>query len=172
MARLRQPFRGVLHRHDGTQDNPLTQITGLAGETANRVEMMQQFGFTSHPPAGTHCIILPLGGKTAHGIVIATENGQHRARSLAEGETVIYNSHGDNVRLLADGTIEINCQKLVINAAQSVQINSPQVNLSGSLTAAENLTAGGDVADQGGSKTMQGMRDVYNGHQRTPPTSM
>jgi phage baseplate assembly protein V len=171
MGKFRWPFRGVLNITDGAADNQLTQISGLAGETNNAVEMMQHFGFSSSPPAGSQCVVLPLGGKTAHGIVIATENGQHRVRGLLPGEVVIYNAHGDTVRLLDEGLIEINCKNLVINASESVKINSPQIDASGNLHADGNLVAAGDVADANG-KTMAGMRDVYNRHVRTPSTSM
>ncbi|WP_254000364.1 phage baseplate assembly protein domain-containing protein, partial [Kingella kingae] len=39
------------------------------------IEQLQQFGFTSHAPAHTDVIVVPLGGDTSHGIVIASEHG-------------------------------------------------------------------------------------------------
>jgi phage gp45-like len=61
----------------------------------------------------------------------------------------------------ADGTIEV-------VASTKVQISSPLVNMSGSLTVQGNIVAQGDISDHG-NKAMAGMRGTYNGHTHTDP---
>jgi phage baseplate assembly protein V len=157
LARVRQPFRGTITHNNNTPDNQMVQVTGLAGESLPDVELMQQYGFSSNPPAGTPAIIIPLGGKTAHGIIIATEGGAARIKPLAEGEAVIYNARGDYIVLRHDGLAEIHCRQLQITAPDGVSIDAPNVDITGNLKAAE-------VMDQHGGKSMSGMRGVFNLH--------
>jgi len=86
---VRQAFRGVLNRIISSNPIQTAQVAGLADETLQDVEHIQQFGFTSNPPAGTEAIIIPLGGTSTHGIIIATENGNYRIKSLASGEVAV-----------------------------------------------------------------------------------
>ena len=46
---------------------------------------------------------------------------------------------------------------------------SPTTEVDGDMLVHGNVTADRNVADQGGAKTMAGMRDVFNGH--TQPVS-
>lgn len=138
LARIRRPFRGVINRVDNTPDNQLMQVSGLDTEDLPGVEFMQQYGFSSSPPAGTQCIILPLGGKTGHGVIVATENGGLRFKPLKAGEAVIYNSAGDFIALHGDRITEINCQTLLINASEKVDIQTPLVNISKDLKVGRN----------------------------------
>ena len=75
---IRQAFRGKIARTDAGGGVQRTQIEGLDGETVQALEHAEQFGFTGHPPAGSDCIVLPLGGQTSHGIVVNTCNGAYR----------------------------------------------------------------------------------------------
>ena len=140
----------------------------LAGEQLQDVELMQQFGFTSAPPAGTQMILLPLGGRTSASVIVATEHGSYRLQLGNQGEVAIYNLWGDHVWLKQDRTMDV-------VAGLKVAITSPLVTMSGNLTVAGNITsaanimAAGNVADAGGVKTMAGMRTVYNGHTHTDP---
>ena len=96
---IRQAFRGKIARTDAGGGVQRTQIEGLDGETVQALEHAEQFGFTAHPPAGSDCIVLPLGGQTSHGIVVNTCNGAYRITNLQEGETAVYNADGAKVVL-------------------------------------------------------------------------
>ncbi|STU35668.1 Mu-like prophage protein gp45 [Klebsiella pneumoniae] len=76
---------GVLTRVKSDLTIQQVQVKGLAGEQLQDAELFQHFGFTSCPPAGTQCIVLPIGGQTSHAIIIATENGAYRLQ-VASGE--------------------------------------------------------------------------------------
>jgi phage baseplate assembly protein V len=148
---VRQAFRGVLNRVNASEPMQTAQVAGLADETLQDVEHIQQFGFTSNPPPGTEAIIIPLGGTTTHGIVIATENGDYRIKSLASGEVAIYNQSGASITLKNGKVINIDCNELNINASAGVNITAPDVNCSQQLTANGQINGNGGMAVKGGS---------------------
>lgn len=148
---IRQAFRGVLHLVKSADNIQKVQASGLADETLQDVELMQQFGFTSVPPANTQAVILPIGGQTTHGIVIATENGSLRVKNLQGGEVAIYDESGSSIVLKKGRLIEIDCDVLKINAATKVDISSPLVETDQVFTAQGQINGNGGMAVQGGS---------------------
>jgi phage baseplate assembly protein V len=164
----RQAFRGLLGSLDKTKRVQLATLEGLNGEALQATELFQHFGFTSAPPVGTQVIVLPLGGKTSAAVLVATENGNYRLQLGADGECAIYNQWGDHVWLKQNRRMEL-------VSALSVDITTPDVNMSGRLNVAGNITGGADiqaaaeVKDQGGTKSMSGMRNVYNNHTHSDP---
>lgn len=148
---IRQAFRGVLHLVKSADNIQKVQASGLADETLQDVELMQQFGFTSVPPANTQAVILPIGGQTTHGIVIATENGSFRVKNLQGGEVAVYDESGSSIVLKKGRLIEIDCDVLKINAATKVDISSPLVETDQVFTAQGKINGNGGMAVQGGS---------------------
>ena len=148
---IRQAFRGVLHLVKSADNIQKVQASGLADETLQDVELMQQFGFTSVPPANTQAVILPIGGQTTHGIVIATENGSFRVRNLQGGEVAVYDESGSSIVLKKGRLIEIDCDVLKIKAATKVDISSPLVETDQVFTAQGQINGNGGMAVQGGS---------------------
>jgi len=161
LSGIRLAFRGVVTLIKSTGAVQLVQVDGMSGEQLQDAELFQQFGFTSNPPAGTMAIILPIGGKTAHGMVIATEHGALRLKGLASGEMAIYNQWGDHVILAAD-------RRMKVVSSLAVDITTPTVNMSGNLNVAGSIVAQGDISDHG-NKSMLGMRMIYNGHTHSDP---
>jgi len=161
LSGIRLAFRGVLTLVKSAGAVQLVQLDGMSGEQLQDAELIQQFGFTSNPPAGTMAIVLPIGGKTAHGIVIATEHGTLRLKGLASGEMAIYNQWGDHVTLSAD-------RRMKVVSSLAVDITTPTVNMSGNLNVAGSIVAQLDISDHG-NKTMLGMRTTYNAHTHSDP---
>jgi phage gp45-like len=176
-AATRAAFRGVLGQLDVSKPVQLANIDGLAGEAIEGLELLQQFGFTSAPPAGTTVIALPLGGRTSASVIVATEHGAYRLKLTAAGEAALYNQDGDHVWLKRNGHVHI-------KASMQVEIETPNVlmhqNLAvgGSITAGGAIAANGSITDQAdsGGVTMEAMRAAYNGHTHgsspTPTPSM
>jgi len=150
LSGIRQAFRGVLQRSGEGAGSQLIQGEGLAGEPLQDLELFQQFGFTSRPPAGTAIVVLPLGGRTSHGIIIATENGQYRVKGLAEGETAIFNAFGDTF-VFKDGQIDGTTKRFTLTATESMQFDSPQAHFTGAVSVQQQLSGNGGLAIQGGS---------------------
>ncbi|HHE9397229.1 phage baseplate assembly protein V [Haemophilus sp. HN_Hi14] len=148
---IRQAFRGVLHLVKSADNIQKVQASVLADETLQDVELMQQFGFTSVPPTNTQAVILPIGGQTTHGIVIATESGSFRVKNLQGGEVAVYDESGSSIVLKKGRLIEIDCDVLKINAATKVDISSPLVETDQVFTAQGQINGNGGMAVQGGS---------------------
>ena len=134
LGKIRLAFRGVITLVKAAGNVQLLQVDGLAGEQLQDNELFQHYGFTSNPPPGTMAIILPIGGKTAHGVIIATEHGSYRV-DLRSGESAIYDNQGQKVHLTRDGIVIDGAGKPVtVQNTPSVDFITPQVNLSGDLT--------------------------------------
>lgn len=161
LASIRLAFRGVIGLVKAAGQVQLVQAAATRGEKIQDAEYFQHYGFTSNPPAGTMAILLPIGGKTAHSIVVATEHAAFRLKNLATGETAIYTQNGDKIIIHLDGTIEV-------DASTKVNITSPLVAMSGNLTVAGNIVAAGDISDHN-NKSMASMRGTYNTHTHNDP---
>lgn len=89
------------------------QATFLADETLDRLERIQEFGFTSTPKPGAQVVALFLNGSRDHGVIIACDDGTVRPQDVAEGEAAVY-SYGkyqvrvknDRIQVGKDGTYE------------------------------------------------------------------
>lgn len=157
MAGVRQGFRGVLTRTRSTGSVQLVQGDGVAGEQLQDNELFQHYGFTSHPLPGTMAVILPVGGKTSHGIVIATEHGSYRLKALAPGEVALYTDEGARIVMKRGRLIEtdcdvfkVNCKTWEVNASDKADFNTPMLTASAQVTAQGQVNGNGGLAVQGG----------------------
>lgn len=137
------------------------QLRLLAGEVKDGVEHFEPFGFTSHPKPGAEHLTVFLDGDRSHGITVVVTDRRYRLQGLPEGGVALYDSEGTSFVLSADGEAKL-------TAAVKVQIDSPMVDITGSLHVGQHIVAEGDVADQGGT-TMAGMRAIYDGHDHDLP---
>lgn len=146
LAGVRSAVRAVLQGIALAQRVQRVNAEALAGEVLQDVELMQQFGFTSAPPAGAQLIVLPLGGRTSAAVIVATEHGSYRLQLGAQGECAIYNQWGDLVHLKADRSIRV-------VAALKLRVESPLAEFTGDMTVAGTITATVDVV--GGGKSLK-----------------
>ena len=98
-TQVRQCFLGIVARGSSSS----LQLKGFADEVLQEVELVQQVGFSSHVPDAAKVVVIPLQGKTAKSIVVATSGGAIKI-DVAEGETCIYDQFGHSVWLKKDGT--------------------------------------------------------------------
>ncbi|WP_316154703.1 phage baseplate assembly protein V [Cupriavidus sp. BIC8F] len=148
---IRLAFRAVISRVNSGPAVQLVQADGLAGERLQDNELMQHYGFTSNPPAGTMAVVLPVGGKTSHGVIIATEHGSYRFKEVAPGELALYTDEGDYAHFKHGNIVEISTGTLRINASVKVELNTPLVEASQKLTVQGLLTGNGSMAISGGA---------------------
>lgn len=139
---LRLPFRARLTQLNGDPALQLAQGQGLAGEQAQAVEVVQQFGFSSGIPEGSQLIVLPLAGRSSANVVIATEHGTYRLK-VGPGEARMYSQEGAYVHIKQGRVIEAECDDFrlrvknaaVIEAGQGILLDTPQTTLTGNMTA-------------------------------------
>lgn len=164
MSGVRQAFRGVVggyrHRAAGPM---LARAEGLADEQLVDVEIMQQAGLVSGLPAGTPIIVLPIGGKTAQSVVIASEHGTYRVL-VAPGEVALYHlTEPDcSVHLKAGRIVELKCDKCEISADTEVTITSPILRVSEDI----------EVRSAGAPYSLNAFLAAYNGHKHTETGSI
>ena len=139
-SQIRQTFLGIVARGD----SKALQLKGFTDETLQEVELIQQVGFSSQSPEGAKVVVLPLQGKTAKSVLVATTGGAVVV-NVAKGETCVYDQFGHQVLLYKDGI------KMMGN-----------VEIIGGLKVSENIESKGEVSDKTGS--MQQMRVTYNIH--------
>ncbi len=163
------------------------QLAIFSGEVRDGVERWEDYGFTSHPPPGAEAIVLALGGNTDHGAVIKVADRRYRLTALAAGEVALYDDQGQVIHFKRDKTIHIygcdpltadigvaatiTCPLVTLVASTKVTMTTPLLEVSGAITAGTNIIATGQVYDDGGAKSMSGMRSVYNNHQHNDPVS-
>lgn len=98
-SQVRQSFLGIVARGSAKA----LQLKGFADEVLTDTELYQQVGFSSFIPEGAKVVVIPLQGKTAKSIVVATSGGAITI-DLSDGETCIYDQFGHSVWLKEDGT--------------------------------------------------------------------
>ncbi|WP_051183013.1 phage baseplate assembly protein V [Desulfocurvibacter africanus] len=148
------------------------QLDLLAGETRDKVERFEEYGFASALLPGCEAAVMFVGGHRGHGIVVATADRRYRPNDLQAGETCLYTDEGDRITLRRGRVVEIQAGAKVtvtapeveIVASTSVTVDSPTAVFTGDVQCAS-LAASGAVAD--GTGTMDAMRQVFNAHQHT-----
>jgi len=150
----RQAVRGVLKRLDATRVLPPAQVKGLDSEQL-QAELMQHYGFASAPLEGAEVVILPMGGSSAHGVIIASVDGRYRIQ-LQPGEVALHTDEGDHILLKRGRVMELVTETLLVKASSKVRFETPLVE------ATNDVHADGDVSDQ--VRTMAADREIYNQH--------
>lgn len=157
MARQRGAFRGKLIMQQAAGRVPRVQVRALATELLQQVELFQHFGLATRPPGGSDLILIPIGGKTGHCVAVASEHPAIREiiGELVEGESVLYNRHGDRVSIKNGRIIEFKAQSEVV-------VNAPLARCKGNLLVEGNIAATGSVSDATGS--IAAMRATFDAH--------
>ncbi|AHM72432.2 phage baseplate assembly protein V [Yersinia hibernica] len=175
LNRIRKAFRAVLTRVNSAGQVQTVQARGLAGEQIQDNELFQHYGFTSNPLPGTMAVILPLGGKTSHGVIIATENAAYRLTGLESGEVALYTDEGAKIVLkrgriidVECDTYRVTCKQYEVNAEEKADFNTPMVTASEQVTAQNKITGNGGMAIQGGTgATFEGNIEQTGGNYTT-----
>jgi phage baseplate assembly protein V len=151
--------RGVLNviKDDKTS---LLQISLLLKEIASDVEFFQPYGHASHPHPGAEVLSLAVGANKDHIIVVCANDKRYKI-PLEEGESAIYASWGDKIVLKKNNIVEVTTSKMIINAVDSVEINTidfkvnasakamfttPLIEASANILATQNIVATAQMA--------------------------
>lgn len=114
------------------------QVRIRDGELMDDVEHWLPFGFASRVVPGAIPLLLAIGGHRAHTVAVCVDDPRYRPRDLQEGESVLYNRWGDEVRL-KDGRI------IAIKAGAAVEVEAPEIRTKGLLKHDGDIEATGDV---------------------------
>jgi phage baseplate assembly protein V len=70
------------------------QVEAFTDEVMDKIERLQEYGFTSVPLDGAECVLVFLGGNRSHGVVVATDDRRTRLKDLASGDVALWNAGG------------------------------------------------------------------------------
>lgn len=167
---IRLAFRGVLTLVKAAGAVQLVQADGLAGEQLQDNELFQHYGFTSNPAPGTMAIVLPIGGRTAHGIIVATEHGAYRLKNLASGEVALYSQFGQVIKLRADGGIDIHAPAGIdVASGATLRLSGQEVHVHAASVYRFDANGQGQKWDGAGVETWQDDDTVKPHHNHAPP---
>lgn len=115
--------RAVLETADDSDGMQVVKLNLLAGETRDKVERFQNFGFTSNPPANSECVALAIGGNRDHLIVVVAGDRASRIKNLETGEAAFHNIAGDHLTFKNTGTLEGEVSKNVeLTIAENMEL--------------------------------------------------
>ena len=167
--------RGIIKTTDDSTIIQKLQLSLLADEVIDKLDHIQQYGFTSVPKEGAETVALFIGGNRDHGVVIATDDRRYRKKDLENGEVALYTDEGDYIYFKRNGEIwvsaaakvKVTAPNVEIVASTKVTLTSPTVETSGNLNVggnvvAVNVTASGAVSANG--VTIANIKTTFNSH--------
>jgi phage baseplate assembly protein V len=119
--------RAVVALVDDAGKLQVLQLGVLADETRDGCERFQEYGFTSVPLPGAEAVVLFVGGRRDHPLVVAVDDRRHRKTGLEPGESALYNHAGAYVLCKADGSVEVHAPGSVSVNGQTVVLNGGQL---------------------------------------------
>ena len=151
---------------DDSRSAQLLQVKLNDSETRDDTPRIAEFGLTSRPPDGSDVLVVFLGGDRSKGVVVATAHQASRPKGLLAGETMLYDLWGKSVHLTKAGGIVVEAQgapvtvnnatTVTFNAADSVELVTPLLHVTG------DIVAGGNITDS--VRSMAADRELFNAH--------
>ena len=138
----------------------LAQVTGLAGETKQSVEVLHPYGWFANLPAGADVVLLQVMGSRDHVVALGGDAMGQNVASAA-GEFGAKHASGTFFHFTADGRLTMQDA----SGAKVVMMNNGTVVVTGSLLVS------GDITDNytTQNETMAGQRTIYNEHTHLVP---
>lgn len=150
------------------------QVNAL-GSTYDKLQRLQNYGFTSVPNTEAEGLLLSIGGNSNTSIIVVMDDSRYRITGLESGDVAIYDNKGQIIKLTKDGIsieteqdagVTIKCKKANIEAdetliksdkatieaseavikSDNIKLDGSQVQCTGNLEVQGNLTVKGDVA--------------------------
>lgn len=122
--------RHVLSGYDPTGARTMMQVTGMAGEAFQNIELLLPYGYSAVPAGNTaDALIFQVNGHRDHKIGLAADDPALRIPGLQAGEFGLRDARGQQVVFHADHIEVTTPQKLVIVSTGDIDLNVSQGNL-------------------------------------------
>ena len=135
---------------------------GHADEQFKDAHRVQPFGFTAHPPKGSHGLALAVNGRPDQTTIIGVEHPDHRQKNLAEGEVAFYDANGQFLKFMKGPKTEMQGGSAHWKFSGKVVIEAPTIVLKGTVHLGDeggpavhrigDVDSSGDIAVTGSSK--------------------
>lgn len=113
--------KAILDSVDDSNRLQIVKISILKDEVEDKIERLQNYGFTSHPESGAECIVAFLGGNRDNGIVLSIDDSRYRL-NISKGEVAVYDKTGSKVHFKADGSINVEASGDVFIKGGNIQL--------------------------------------------------
>jgi len=129
---------------DDSGESQTASIRTHNGVDRDDVEILQPFGVSSMPPAGSVMIVMAVAGDQGDLVGLPVGSPGARMGGLKAGESVLYGAAGQRVHCKADGSVDV-------LSASNVKVKGQNVTLEGeTLTAkASGITLDGPTVIKG-----------------------
>ena len=98
--------RGVVTSSNDKGGSQTYDATLLRNHRRSSVEVLQFWGLSTRPPAGSVALFLAVGGDAGDMVAIPAAHPSQRLGNLKEAEVALYTADGSRVHLKNDGTID------------------------------------------------------------------
>lgn len=112
--------RALLEAIDDSKKMQLLKVSILKDELKDKVERIQNYGFTSVPLPGGEVLVGCIGGSKDQMIVIAADNSSIRKKDLSSGDSCVYRDGGDYILLSSDSIKIYSSKKIILDCADVV----------------------------------------------------
>ena len=160
--------RGAVETVRDSGNLQTVQITLLEDETRDRIERLQEYGFTSNPPAGSDAAVIFIGGNRDHGVIVGVDSREYRKKNLDSGEVCLYDKNGSEIYLKKTNEILVKSSlKITLEttgATLELSATGLKITVGGVETTigASGISTQGGISDSGGS--MAAIRAAHNTH--------
>ena len=154
VRRIARPVRGVLSSVSANGKGLLAQWTAREDETLADTELAQHFGFRSVAPSDTEVVAIPIGGSSAHLVIVGEIDRSTTPPTLQAGEACIYSTGSARIHVKANGEIEIEGAASVSVSGSTVELNGPGL---GVARIGDSVTVTGTAPPGGGPITASGV---------------
>lgn len=136
--------RGVVQLADDGTKLQLLQVGLMAGETVDKAEHHQPYGFSSVPLAGAEVVTVFPNGDRSHPLVLAASDRRYRPRGGQAGQVLLYTDEGDLVKLgrghvislETSGTVKLGSSSAAESAIKGTSRNTAEQTFLSALTTA------------------------------------
>jgi len=138
--------KALLLSVDDSSRIQLTKVSGLSGEIYDRVERLQNYGFSSVPPVGSESLTFEVGGSQDHLVTTFCDSSTLRPTGSNPGESLQWTQYGHRVHCKADGSLSVHAPVGPVSITTNtcgVELNAGRVTINGDVTVTGTLTCNG-----------------------------
>lgn len=152
--------RGRIKTANDSGPVQMLQIQFNDRDIRDNTPRVAEYGFASMPRPECQAVLIFAGGDRSNGVVIGTNDEAARLKNLLPGEVAIYDDLGQSVYLTRAGIVingaglpitVNNTPTVTVNAATSVNLNTPLVHCNHDLQVDGTATVGNLVMATGGT---------------------
>jgi phage gp45-like len=125
----------------------LVQLSGLAGEIRQKIELFLPFGMSAYPSGGEDLILLQVGNSRSHLVALFADASGLRITDLQQGEFGWKDGNAQHIVLRSDRIEIVSPTKdiFITTPVGNVNINGVVIDEDGNITAPGTINAADEI---------------------------